>query len=305
MRAVAIVVCLMLVIGCGEPVDEGRAARDGPDAPDVCEAARQAGDLGQIASVAPLDGGRQAPATSWVDFEDLHELAWASHLIVRGRVTADCRTAEGSGNEPQSIPDYEMQMLVSIDAVYRGEPRASILVPRTSDGYSNDLSLSFRTGDEVILFLSEPENGGAWPVGGPQGHWHVVGDRAVPYGGMFPELPVALFPQAIATSLQQDPPPQVDYFPSLDAAPAGPALPVDRTPPLACDGTVPVTAGNQLATVYTEVSPTHEMYRSTVSYLYDRVVWEVQATYDTPPSSDDPAIRAFYTLLRSIRHQSP
>ena len=156
----------------------------------------------QLASIAPPDGGARTLATSWVGYKDLYELTWASHLIVRGTVTADC----GTGESPQSGLESPKEMLVTIDAVYRGLPRTSVLVPRTSDGFSNDPRLSFEVGDDVILFLSEPEDGGAWPVGGPQGHWRVVEDHAVPFEGMFPELPIEAFPEAIATALRQDPP---------------------------------------------------------------------------------------------------
>ncbi len=233
MRAVAIVICLtFIVVGCGTPAREERTAQQPVDG---CDAARHHTSSQQIASIAPVNGGSRTQATSWVGYKDLYELAWASHLIVRGQVTADC----GTGESPQFGLESPKEMLVTIDAVYRGLPRTSVLVPRTSDGFSNDPRLSFDVGDDVILFLSEPEDGGAWPVGGPQGHWRVVEDHAVPYEGMFPELPIEAFAEAIATALRQDPPSPETHYPSLNAAPIGPALPDAGTPPLACGARVP------------------------------------------------------------------
>lgn len=254
MRAVAIIICLMLVAGCGGP-DAGEPTAESAAQPtaeseavptaaveptstaaaDACETATQAAPSRQVASIAPVEGGATTPATSWVRFEDLYELAWASHLIVRGRVTEDCGTDADDGGV-QTMPDFDKRMLVSIDAVYRGRPIDSILVPATSDGFSSDAAMTFAIGDEVILFMSAD----GFLVGGPQGHWHVIDGRAVPNTGHFPTLPLDTFARSLASALHQDPPASLhDRFPSLDVAPPGPALPVDREAPAACDGVVP------------------------------------------------------------------
>jgi hypothetical protein len=251
MRAIAIVICLMLVAGCGGPdaaePTAGSAAKptfeattESPTAtaaskaevveptatatPDPCETAIQATPSRQLASISPSESETRTLATSWVYFEDIYQLAWASHLIVRGRVVADCGTDSQGGQ--QTMPDFEMRMLVEIDALYRGQPRYSILVPVTSDGFSSDPVMTFEIGNEVILFLSQPEDGGAFPVGGPQGHWRVVDGRAVPNAGHYPNLPLDTFAQSLSAALHQEPPasPQ-SQVPSLDAAPLGPDLP--------------------------------------------------------------------------------
>ncbi|HYI15760.1 MAG TPA: hypothetical protein VEX37_10245 [Thermomicrobiales bacterium] len=245
MRAVAIVICLMLVAGCGGPdvaeptagsaaepttgttAEPTAATTETTDAADPCETALQTAPSRKLASIAPIEDETRTLATSWVMFEDIHQLAWASHLIVRGHVVADCG-ADDKGSQ-QSFPDGDMRMLVEIDALYRGQPRDSILVPITSDGFSSDSSMMFEIGNHVVLFLSQPQGGGAFPVGGPQGHWRVVSDQVFPNAGHFANLPVDTFEQSLAAALHQDPPvsPQ-SQVPSLDLAPLGPDLPDDR-----------------------------------------------------------------------------
>jgi hypothetical protein len=255
MRALAIIICLMLVAGCGGPdaaePTAGSAAEPtagttaesstaiakstldsiDPTATakaDPCETAVQAASSRELASISPAETQTRTLATSWVYFEDIYQLAWASHLIVRGRVVADCGT--DSQGDQQTLPDFEMRMLVQIDALYRGQPLDSILVPITSDGFSSDPSMTFAIGNEVILFLSQPEEGGAFPVGGPQGHWRVVNERAVPNAGHYPNLPLDTFEQSLAAALHQEPPASPHgQVPSLDIAPLGPDLPTRHT----------------------------------------------------------------------------
>jgi hypothetical protein len=246
MRALAIVACLMFVTGCtGRGIDTHTAG----DASETCADLSITEASNKLASIAPAGDPREPHPTSWVGFEDLYELTWAAHQIVRGRIIEDCSPV--SDAEGMNVnPDYSKRMLLAIDAIYRGESRDRILIPASSDGYANDQNLTFEVGDEVILFLTAD----GFPVGGPQGHWHVVDGRAVPFSGQFPELPMDTFAQALAASLHQSPPSDRDMFPSLDRAPAGPDLPLDRTPPLACDGVVPpggetVESPNDLAWV--------------------------------------------------------
>jgi hypothetical protein len=255
MRAPAIVICLMLVAGCGgpeatvptagsaaEPTVGSTAKPTTPTAastaeiveptatatPDPCETAVQPAPSRKLASIAPVQSETKTVATSWVYFEDIYQLAWASHLIVRGRVVADCGTDSKGGQ--QTIPDFEMRMLVEIDALYRGQPLDSILVPVTSDGFSSDPAMTFAIGNEVILFLSPPDDGGAFPVGGPQGHWRVVNGRAVPNAGHYPNLPLDTFEESLAAALHREPPASLQgQVPSLDTAPLGPDLPTKHT----------------------------------------------------------------------------
>jgi hypothetical protein len=255
MRAITIVICLMLVAGCGgpEPVEPTAESAAEPTAEstaepptetaestadiaeptatlkaDPCATAIQTAPSRKIASISPAETRTRTRATSWVYFEDIYQLAWASHLIVRGRVVADCGT--DNKNDQQTMPDLETRMLVEIDALYRGQPRDSILVPVTSDGFSSNPSMTFAISNEVILFLSPPDDGGAFPVGGPQGHWRVVNGRAVPNAGHYPNLPLNTFEQSLAAALHREPPasPQ-SQVPSLDAAPLGPDLPPRHT----------------------------------------------------------------------------
>jgi|GEM_PF-5066049 len=246
MRAIAIVFCLMLVAGCSERDTVAPTvgfATDPTMSPatatiDPCDTASTDASTRKLASIAPIESDDRTLATSWAMLRDINELAWASHLIVRGRVIADC--GEDGDNGRQVVPDFDARMLVEIDALYRGQPRETILVPSTSDGYSSDSSMLISVGSNVILFLEQPDDGGAFLVGGPQGHWRVVGDRVYPNAPHFPSLPLDTFEQTLAAAMRQEPPATSEVRSvSLDAAPLGPDLLADTEPPQACNSDIP------------------------------------------------------------------
>ena len=197
MHALAIVVCLFLVAGCAGRDSDGGTAHEIPEA---CGTAQVDTHAQQLASIAPVDGGKAARATTWVMYDDLTKLARASSLIVRGRVIADCAPDDSEGASKNS--DSEPRMLVEVDTFYRGQQRDSVLVPATSDAFSSSSSLRFTIGNEVILFLGHVEDGEVFLVGGPQGHWRVANGRTFPNVAHFEDVSLDTFADMLEAALR-------------------------------------------------------------------------------------------------------
>ncbi|HEU4793944.1 MAG TPA: hypothetical protein VFS96_09830 [Nitrolancea sp.] len=175
-----------------------------------------------------------ASATSWVAFESVRDLTWASQSIVRGRIVQVCPLDMTKSDEAGQYREY----VLAVDKVYRGQPPDRIVVRDYAYGGPVETGVEELVGDSVVMFLAPERDGAISPVGGPQGSWEIRDGRVWGWTCCsIVALTLSEFEQAVAFSLTEEPSDRMPGDPvSIADAPIGPDLPPAGVRPAGCGG---------------------------------------------------------------------
>lgn len=192
---------------------------------ELCDTADRVGGGGALhAAAQPLTGSIFPRADSWVAFDGIESLTWASHLIVQARIAAECPEMDEMGF---------LTYVVEVERTFRGATHDFVAVQGIGDRYGSRPPPA--VGDELVLFIDEA----SWSVGGPQGTFYIKhGLVGAEYG--FTALTLDEFAQAVAVALSGAPPEGLPIPPvPLDVSPPGPDLPPPAASrPAGCGGSL-------------------------------------------------------------------